>query len=104
MVSEWRKLGKVVFLGATVPIFAQAPWYELKNRPGANFYTVRQAFQEFKSQQAAAVDLTSLLLNDPDLYELADDFHFRRWADYVEPRVAPSGDLSLLDIGRQEVL
>ena len=85
---------------------AETPWYELKDRPGANYYDIAKAYQAEKTAEDAAEarDLTLLLQERPELYEMEDDFQYRRWADFVEPRVAPSGDLSLLWIGQREMV
>ena len=85
---------------------AQAPWQELRYRPGANFYDIVKAHEAEKAAEEAdqARDLTALLLQHPENYELEEDYHFNRWAHYVEPRVAPSGDMRLLDIGYGEIL
>ena len=49
-------------------------------------------------------NLTAFLQANPEYYEMEDDFHFHRWLHYVEPRTSPSGDLSLLQKGQEEIL
>lgn len=89
--------------------FSQGPvedtWYEDKTRKGANFYDIVKAHQEkgLAKKSALQENLDALLRSDPALYELEKDHRFKRWMAYAEPRVAPSGDMSLLDQGQATI-
>ncbi|MBL7917189.1 MAG: hypothetical protein JNM96_02255, partial [Bacteroidia bacterium] len=62
---------------------AQQNWVELKNNPNANFYDIQKAFNEY--------------WKDKDINVPGNGYKpFKRWEYFVEPRVYPSGDLSLL--------
>jgi hypothetical protein len=92
-----------ILLGLAFPGIS---WREWKERPGANYYDVLKSFTSQKAERDAAEagDLTRVLQPEGRFYEAEDDFHFRRWADFVEPRVSPSGDLRLLQVGQEEML
>ena len=81
------------------------PWYDLQKLPGANFYDIEKAHEAQEDAQEAdeARNLTRLLQKNSRFYEVGEEYQFRRWADFVEPRVAPSGDLRLLDLGYREM-
>lgn len=58
--------------------FAQK-WVDMMQDPNANYYTIKKEFEEYWK-------------NRP--YERAKGFkQFKRWANFVEPRVYPSGNL-----------
>jgi hypothetical protein len=58
-------------------------WVTLKNKPGANFYEIQKAFNEY--------------WKDKDITIKAIGYKpFKRWEYLVEPRVYPTGDLSVL--------
>jgi len=78
-----KKLGfffVTVLFGKTC--FSQT-WPEVMHEPGRNFYEIQAAFNEyFKGKD----------INEPGIgYK-----PFKRWEDFVSPRVYPSGDLSVL--------
>lgn len=83
----------------------ESSWYEKKAQAGSNFYDIVKEHQARMAAKKSALtdDLTALLLKDPELYELEKDFQFKRWMEYAEPRVSPSGDMSLLDRGQEEI-
>ncbi|HLP42022.1 MAG TPA: YCF48-related protein, partial [Fibrobacteria bacterium] len=80
-------------------------WYEDKARKGANLHDIVREHKARAAAKQSALkdDLTALLQKDPELYELEKDHRFKRWLEYVEPRVSPSGDLSQLDRGQEEI-
>jgi photosystem II stability/assembly factor-like uncharacterized protein len=58
-------------------------WVDLKTSPNANFYDVQRAFNAYWA--------------DKDINVPGNGYKpFKRWEYWVEPRVFPSGDLSLL--------
>ncbi|MCE3227011.1 MAG: hypothetical protein K0S32_1562 [Bacteroidetes bacterium] len=58
-------------------------WVILKNKPGANFYDIQKAFNDY--------------WQDKDITVKGIGYKpFKRWEYMVEPRVYPSGDLSVL--------
>ncbi len=64
--------------------FAQE-WVDLKQSPDANFYTIQTKFNEY--------------WKDRDVTEKGKGYkQFKRWENFVERRVYPSGDLSLLSL------
>ena len=106
-----EKVGKpgavVVALCCGLLAAEETPWYELKDKPGANLHAIKQAMEAERETEEAdrARDLTRYLL--PEGYENEEeeeDFHFQRWVYLVESRVEPSGDLGLLRVGQEEML
>jgi hypothetical protein len=64
------------------PFFSQE-WAELMNQPNANFYDVQKSFNDYWKDKDVTVKSRG--------YKV-----FKRWEYMVEPRVFPTGDLSLL--------
>src|SRR6185503_18012480 len=60
-------------------------WNEMKNDPNANFYEIQKVFNDYWKDKPASEQT-------PDYLE------FKRWENFVEPRVFPSGDLSQLHL------
>lgn len=58
-------------------------WIEMMSEPGTNFYDIQKEFNEY--------------WKDKDMNEKGKGYkQFKRWEAFVEPRVYPSGDLSLI--------
>lgn len=77
---------KIVFFFSAVLIgktcFSQT-WPEIMQEPGRNFYEIQAAFNEY--------------FKDKDITQSGIGYKpFKRWEDFVSPRVYPSGNLSLL--------
>jgi hypothetical protein len=71
-------------LGSITFVKAQE-WAEMMHRPNANFYEVQQKFNEYWQGK--------------DHTEKGKGWKaFKRWENFVEPRVYPSGDLSQLSL------
>lgn len=59
-------------------------WVEMVGKPGANFYDIQKAFYEY--------------YKDKDINVKGNGYkQFKRWEYIVEPRVYPSGELSVMD-------
>jgi PKD repeat protein len=59
-------------------------WVDMMQQPGANFYDIQKSFNEY--------------WKDKDITVSGNGYKpFKRWENYVEQRVYPSGDLSLLN-------
>jgi PKD repeat protein/photosystem II stability/assembly factor-like uncharacterized protein len=85
------KLTRALFLGfillTSVFSFAQnnttVPYWEMMEDPNANFYDIQQAFDAYWQGRTM---------------ERGKGWKaFKRWENFVEPRVFPSGDMSLLN-------
>jgi hypothetical protein len=98
-------IGWAMMISAAVAVAQEKPWYEERFKAGANFHDIveNHRTQAAAKQSALEDDLTAILLKDPRLYEQEKDFRFNRWKAYVEPRVSPSGDMSLLHRAQEEV-
>ncbi|MBK9285598.1 MAG: T9SS type A sorting domain-containing protein [Sphingobacteriaceae bacterium] len=58
-------------------------WIEMMNEPGHNFYDIQREFNEY--------------WKDKDITEKGKGYkQFKRWEAFMEPRVYPSGNLSLV--------
>ncbi len=104
--------GKIVaaiaVMSAVVPSNAQN-WQDPLSNPSANFYTVQSAFYAEwgqREQQLYQAQQDNTLLNNkwpgddpvnptPMPYMKGGYKQFKRWEAFVEPRVYPSGDLTL---------
>jgi PKD repeat protein len=80
-------------------------WAELKNTPGTNFYTIQQAFDSAWAEREAELmrerHRGSQSAREREREERENEkldgtfFHYKRWEWFMEPRVYPSGDMSL---------
>ncbi len=80
-------------------------WIELKQSPNANFYTIKQAFDsawagreaEMRQERINASQNNNSQINESRENENLDGtfFQYKRWEAFMEPRVYPSGDISL---------
>ncbi len=78
-------------------------WAELKNTPGTNFYTIKQAFDSaYAGREAEMRSRRGQAAQSGDKQETEEDekldgpfFHYKRWENYMTPRVYPTGDMSL---------
>ncbi len=93
-------------------LHAQTPWYQWRRQKQANFHDIQKAHDAEPADDASAGDrdLTRILQpNQMPLregespFEDEEDFQYRRWAAFVAPRTAPSGDLALIDSGQQTI-
>ncbi len=82
----------IVFLSASTS-FGQS-WIESWQHE-TNFYTIQKAFNAYcKEHEKDALE--DINLEDDDEGIFAGYIQFKRWEAFVQPRVYPSGDLSLL--------
>jgi hypothetical protein len=78
-----KKLHLLLILSIITSLSSGQSWTEMMNEPGRNFYEIQAAFNAY--------------WKDRDVTEKGKGYkQFRRWAHFVEPRVYPSGDLSLI--------
>ncbi|MGL4599671.1 MAG: VPS10 domain-containing protein [Bacteroidia bacterium] len=80
--------------------FAQNPsqqnWQTLWQTPGANFYDIQQAFQtEWADKEAEMLRERSEGVREENEQLEGTYFLYKRWEDFMAPRVFPSGDLSI---------
>ncbi len=78
----------IIFLASlvfSVGLFAQ-DFHTLWNDPNANFYDIKAAAE--------------LYFADKDQSPETEYSRYKRWEHFVEPRVYPSGDLTLMNIGQ----
>lgn len=76
-----KKLLPAIILFCTGSLFAQ-DWVEMMSTPGTNFYDIQNAFNQYWSSRD---------INTPGAgYKV-----FKRWEYFMEPRVYPTGDLTL---------
>ncbi len=78
-----KKISLILFtLLISKACFSQA-WFEMMQEPGRNFYEIQSAFNEY--------------WKDKDITEKGKGYKpFKRWEYFVEKRVYPTGDLSLI--------
>jgi len=69
----------------SIGFFNAQDWVQLKEDPNANFYQIQASFNQY--------------WQDKDITEKGKGYkQFKRWENFVERRVAPSGDLSQLNL------
>jgi hypothetical protein len=75
----------ILFLGVifTSTTYFSQDWVEMANKPGANLYDIQKEF--YRSFEGADLSIKSTGYKA-----------FKRWEYFVQPRVYPSGDLSVL--------
>lgn len=91
------------FCLASLPAFSQDNdrWLELWQNPGTNFYTVKQAFDSAWAEREE--EMLEERRNDGSEREETDEnerldatyFKYKRWEYFMQPRVGPTGDMSL---------
>jgi PKD repeat protein len=97
---SFRFRGIILFSLFSIAAAAQSSnhWRELWLTPGSNFYTIQQSFDSAWANEEA--DLIAARRNHQQRSEDEKTdgtfFQYKRWEYFTEPRVAPSGDLSLL--------
>jgi hypothetical protein len=75
-------------------------WYELIHQPGINFYEVKSSFQKYEKlhsrmQKEERREKEEGREGEEGEKELPGFEIYKRWEYFMEPRVFPSGDLSL---------
>src|ERR1700749_1266713 len=82
-------------------------WKEPMSNPSTNFYTIQNAFNHDMRHQLHEMERDQTrsnsqqnakggtLVGEENEVEMESYLQFKRWEYYMEPRVYPSGDLSL---------
>ncbi len=88
-----------------IPLLAQdapAPraWFEAKEDSGADFYSIQREFYRQEAARETEPEAEGNVLAKAAAAGFAgeeddDEFQFKRWEAYMEPRVYPSGDVTL---------
>lgn len=83
-------------------LFAQ-DWTKKMNDPNANFYDIQKSFNKYWKKEERKEKLKSFfMLQKPTEEENEGYILYKRWENFVEPRVYPSGDLNILNEGNKE--
>ncbi len=92
-------LGSVSAASEGPPSPQMRPWFSAKQDTHANFYSIKREFNKYwqeKSKRMAKVSASTQISSTWEIAGEDDELtHFQRWAAAVEPRVYPTGDLSL---------
>ncbi len=99
-----------VTVAATAFAFGESPepraWFDLRRDPQANFYSIQREYRRHAQEEADRVPDANALTkitagwgmaagSENEAAEEDGETQFRRWESFMEPRVYPSGDLSL---------
>ncbi|MES2590857.1 MAG: T9SS type A sorting domain-containing protein [Bacteroidota bacterium] len=83
---------------------AAQDWIIKLKDPTANFYDVQRSFGKYWKQKERKEKLKKIFSFGQEIEEEhADYILYKRWENYVSPRVFPSGDRTLLQKGGQEL-
>ncbi len=110
--STWFLLSLMMACVSAQP-WLQAPYLEMKSRSDStrlsNFYEIQQAFERYEAEQATTgndFDEDDVAENSQVKVEDEGKFpgymQFKRWENYMQPRVYPSGEISLPATKQQE--
>jgi photosystem II stability/assembly factor-like uncharacterized protein len=86
---------------ASQPFSQEAPaWFETKDLPGADFYSIQKEFHRQREMREAMPKpagsvLAKAAAEDYFAEEHDGYFQYKRWEAFMEPRVYPSGDVTL---------
>ena len=79
-------------------------WVEMMNDPSVNFYDVQKEFNKsLKKYEYKLKKEKSVKHADREEMEMPGYMQYKRWEWFMEPRVYPSGDRSLLSKGMYDV-
>ena len=79
-------------------------WVNKLKDPSVNFYDVQQSFNHYWKQEIRKEKFKNLFIFGKKTEEKKDGFTiYKRWENYVAPRVYPTGDRALIKTGNQEI-
>jgi PKD repeat protein/photosystem II stability/assembly factor-like uncharacterized protein len=79
-------------------------WTKKMADPSANFYDIQNSFNQYWKKEERKETLKSFFSFGPKTEEKNEGFiMYKRWESFVEPRVYPSGDRSLLRKNAEEI-
>src|ERR1043166_124900 len=94
-------LRKLFFLRslAALPLqFYSQDWVRKMQDPGVNFYDVQRSFNQYWAKEEKKEKFKSFFTFRAKTEKENEGYvMYKRWENYVEPRVYPSGDRSLLN-------
>jgi photosystem II stability/assembly factor-like uncharacterized protein len=99
-----RRISLTLLVAGTVNIQAENPepraWFSTKEDTTANFYSIqREFYRAWEKEEDEAIKTGNPLAKSAasgfEEDEQDELFQFKRWESYMEPRVYPSGDLTL---------
>jgi PKD repeat protein len=93
MLRRLLFLTPCLFLGTTI---SAQDWIRKMNDPSVNFYDVKTSFNKYWKKEERKERLRSLFIRKDSEEENEGLILYKRWESFVEPRVYPSGDRSLL--------
>jgi len=79
-------------------------WVSKMNDPSVNFYDVQKSFNKYWKQENKKEKFRSFFTFGKKTEEKKEGFIlYKRWENYIAPRVYPSGDRSVIQAGNQEL-
>lgn len=79
-------------------------WVKKMNDPAANFYDIQKSFNKYWKKEERKEKFKKFFMLEKATEEENEGFIlYKRWENFVEPRVAPSGDLSQIAEGSKEL-
>ena len=80
-------------------------WIKKMQDPTVNFYDVQKSFNKYWSKEDHKQKFKSFFSFKKETEEENESaILYKRWEDYVEPRVFPYGDRSLIERGNEEII
>src|SRR3989337_3475461 len=100
MLRKLIALLTFVFMFSSVS-FSQ-DWVKKMQDPNVNFYDVQQSFNNYWKKEEKKEKFKSFFsFSNNSEKENEGYMMYKRWEQYMEPRVYPSGDRSLLNNGSE---
>ena len=79
-------------------------WVNKLKDPAINFYDVQESFNNYWKQENRKEKFKNFFRFGQKTEEKNESFSiYKRWENYVAPRVYPSGDRSVMQTGNQEL-
>ena len=101
-----RKLSflSLIIIFSTYKLSAQ-DWVKKMQDPSVNFYDVKKSFNAYWKKEERKEKFKSFFIKKKKTEEENEGYMmYKRWEAYVEPRVFPSGDRTIMEAGNQEIL
>jgi PKD repeat protein len=98
-----RKLLSIILITVVLPSNSYAQdWVKKMQDPTVNFYDVQQSFNDYWKKEEQKEKFKSFFtFRNKTEKENEGYVMYKRWEQYIEPRVFPSGDRSLIHAGNE---
>jgi len=93
----------LLIVSNSVVLFSQN-WVKKMENPSVNFYDIQKEFNNYWKKQERKEKFKNFISFGKPSEEKSEGLNvYKRWEHFIEPRVYPSGDRSLLNKGNDEI-